>query len=68
MILILKALAEKIVAKLQVLGSDVKQCITQSYDGASVMSGQLSGVQQRLREILGNGWFISTAMLYMYVV
>ena len=50
-----KALAEKIVARLQVLGLDVKQCIAQCYDGASVMSGQVSGVQQRLREIVGNG-------------
>ena len=49
-----KALAE-IVARLQVLGLDIKQCITECYDGASVMSGQLSGVQQRLREIVGNG-------------
>ena len=50
-----KALAEKIVVRLQVLGLDVKQCIAQCYDGASVMSGQVSGVQQRLREIVGNG-------------
>ena len=50
-----KALAEKIVARLQVLGLDVKQCIAQCYDGASVMSGQVSGVQQRVREIVGNG-------------
>ena len=50
-----KALAEKIVARLQVLGLDIKQCVAQCYDGASVMSGQVSGVQQRLREIVGNG-------------
>ena len=50
-----KALAEKIVVKLQVLGLDVKQCIAQCYDGASVMSGQVFGIQQRLREIVGNG-------------
>ena len=39
-----KALAEKIVARLQVLGLDIKQCVAQCYDGASVMSGQVSGV------------------------
>ena len=50
-----KALAEKIVVRLQVLGLDVKQCIAQCYYGVSVMSGQVSGVQQRLREIVGNG-------------
>ena len=50
-----KALAEKIVARLQVLGLNIKQCVAQCYDGASVKSGQVSGVQQRLREIVGNG-------------
>ena len=50
-----KPLAEKIVARLQVLDLDIKQCIVQCSDGASVMSGQVSGVQQRLREIVGSG-------------
>ena len=54
-----KALAEKIVVRLQVLGLD---CIAQCYDGVSVMSGQVSGVQQRLREIVEMGVFTSTAM------
>ena len=31
------------------LGLDIKQCIGQSYDGASVMSGQVSGVQARIK-------------------
>ena len=46
-----KALAEKIVVRLQV-GLDVKQCIAQCYDGVSVMSSQVSG---RLREVVGSG-------------
>lgn len=50
-----KALTEKIVVRLQGLGLDVKQCIVQCYDGTSVMSGQVSGVQQRFMEIVGNG-------------
>lgn len=32
------------------LGIDIKACIGQSYDGASVMSGHLSGVQARIKE------------------
>ena len=50
-----KALVEKIVARLQVLGLHIEQCVAQCYDRASVMSGQMSGVQRRLREIVGNG-------------
>ena len=50
-----KALAEKIAERLQVLGLDVQLCVAQCYDGASVMSGQVAGVQQRLRDIVGNG-------------
>ena len=50
-----KALADKIVERLQVLGLDVHKCVAQRYDGVSVMSGEVSGVQQRLRDIAGNG-------------
>ena len=50
-----KALAEKIVEGLKTLGLDVRQCIAQCYDGASVMSGEVSGLQQRLRGIVGTG-------------
>ena len=50
-----KALADKIVERLQVLSLDVHKCVAQCYDGASVMSGEVSGVQQRLRDIAGNG-------------
>ena len=41
-----EVLVEKIVARLQVLGLDIKQCVAQCYDGASAMSGEMSGVQQ----------------------
>ena len=50
-----KALADKTVERLQVLSLDVHKCVAQCYDGASVMSGEVSGVQQRLRDIAGNG-------------
>ena len=37
------------------LGLNIKDCIAQCYDGASVMSGHLSGVQSRIRERVGSG-------------
>ena len=48
------ALTEKIIAVLTEQGLDVKQCIAQCYDGASVMSGKRSGVQAQFREITGS--------------
>ena len=49
------AITDKIVSMLGKQGLDVKQCIAQCYDGASVMSGKRSGVQARFREIVGSG-------------
>uniref|UniRef100_A0A1X7U5U3 TTF-type domain-containing protein n=1 Tax=Amphimedon queenslandica TaxID=400682 RepID=A0A1X7U5U3_AMPQE len=48
------AIVGKIVERLEVLGLDIKKCFSQCYDGASVMSGKITGVQQRLRELAGN--------------
>lgn len=50
-----KVLAEQISQDPQNLGLDINDCVTQCYDGASVMSGKHSGVQMRLREIVGHG-------------
>ena len=41
------AITDKIVSLPDKQGIDVKQCIAQCYDGASVMSGKRSGVQVR---------------------
>ena len=49
-----RALTENIIAVLTKQGLNVKQCIAQCYDGASVMSGKRSGVQARFREITGS--------------
>jgi len=32
--------------------NNIKNCISQCYDGAAVMSGKLSGVQSRIQEIV----------------
>ena len=49
------ALTDSIISVLTKQGIDVKQCIAQCYDGASVMSGKRSGVQARFREVTGSG-------------
>ena len=49
------AITDEIVSVLGKQGINVKQCIAQCYDGASVMSGRRSGVQARFREIVGSG-------------
>ena len=43
---------------LQKFNLDPKWIISQGYDGASVMSGQCSGVQQRIREVAPNVVYI----------
>ena len=49
------AITDEIASVLGKQGINVKQCIAQCYDGASVMSGRRSGVQARFREIVGSG-------------
>ena len=50
-----KALSEKTAEGLNKLGLDIKRCIGQCYDGASMMSGVARGVQKRIRDIVGGG-------------
>src|SRR6218665_4085355 len=45
-----ESLCNYILEKLKTGGIDIKNCVGQSYDGASVMSGRLSGVQVRIKE------------------
>ena len=47
-------ITDEIASVLGKQGINVKQCIVQCYDGASVMSGRRSGVQARFREIVGS--------------
>ena len=49
------SLATQIIGEVMQLGLYIKDCIAQCYDGASVMSGHLSGVQSRIREKIGSG-------------
>ena len=49
------ALATQIIGEVHKLGLNIKDCLAQCYDGASVMSGHLSGVQTRIREEVGRG-------------
>ena len=37
---------------------DPKQIVSQGYDGASVMSGRCSGVQERIREVVTQARYI----------
>lgn len=60
-------MAEKIVDGLRKFGLDLKRCFAQCYDGASVMSGEVSGVQHRLREIVGNGCIYIHCHAHRYV-
>lgn len=46
-----ESLSQYIRDRLVTVGVDIKSCVGQSYDGASVMSGRLSGVQARIREV-----------------
>jgi hypothetical protein len=45
-----RSLCDAIVHSLQARGLDLKKCVAQCYDGASVMSGKHAGVQQLFRE------------------
>ena len=44
------ALSEFILAKLADLHIDIKDCVSQCYDGASVMSGRCAGVAKKIRD------------------
>lgn len=49
-----KTMATEIATFLGNCGLDIKRCIAQSYDGASVMSGRYNGVQKLIRDISQN--------------
>ncbi|XP_060881931.1 zinc finger MYM-type protein 1-like [Metopolophium dirhodum] len=49
-----KALADSIQLFLCSINLDIKNCIGQSYDGASVMSGTINGVQQYIQKMSEN--------------
>ena len=44
------ALATQIIGEVMKLGLNIKECVAQCYDGASVMSGRLAGVQSQMRQ------------------
>lgn len=47
-------LAKEIAESLTAQGIDLKSCVAQCYDGASVMSGEFNGVQQQFRVLCGS--------------
>ena len=53
-----ESLTKYILETLQEFGLDPHWIVSQAYDGASVMSGQCSGVQQRVREVAPNAIYI----------
>jgi len=52
------SLAQEIVKLIQENNLDINKCIAQCYDGASVMSGVYSGVQQKINEIVPHAVYI----------
>ena len=48
-----RAITDSIRAQVERCGVSLRNCVAQSYDGASVMSGDISGVQSRIREAVG---------------
>lgn len=53
-----ESLTNYITTNLDKLGLRILDCVSQTYDGASVMSGKLSGVQQRIREIVNSALYV----------
>ncbi|KAI6659592.1 Zinc finger MYM-type protein 1-like [Oopsacas minuta] len=51
-------LCETILDTLQTSGIDPQRCCSQCYDGAAVMSGHLSGVQQRFKEVVPHATYV----------
>lgn len=47
-----KGITTFIVENISKWGINIQNCVAQSYDGANVLSGALSGVQTRIREIV----------------
>jgi len=49
-----QGLTHCIIEFLNAVGLDIEKCISQSYDGASVMSSSINGVQIKIRELSKN--------------
>ena len=49
-----------LIGKLEEIGIDINDCRGQAYDGASTMSGHLSGLQKRVKDLCG------TAAIYVH--
>jgi hypothetical protein len=47
-------LSSEIKLFLNYFGLDISNCVSQSYDGASVMPGQFNGVQKKIKDMSGN--------------
>lgn len=47
-----ESIIDFIISKISKWGIRIENCVAQAYDGASVMSGTLSGVQTRTREVV----------------
>ncbi|XP_041464614.1 zinc finger MYM-type protein 1-like [Lytechinus variegatus] len=52
------SLSESILDELKSLGIDVNYLVGQGYDGANVMSGKLSGVQERIRRKIPQALYV----------
>ena len=53
-----ESLSKYILDTLKLYNLDTKRIVSQGYDGASVMSGTCSGVQQRIREIAPQATYV----------
>ena len=53
-----ESLTRAIQEQIGLLGLDMNNCVAQCYDGASVMSGAVSGVQARIRELYPQAMYI----------
>ena len=49
-----QALCNGLILFLNNTGLDISKCVSQSYDGASVMSGEFSNVQTKIRTLAKN--------------
>lgn len=58
----------KILSTLEKLGIDIEKCRGQGYDGASTMSGQYTGLQQRIKAKAPNAEYVHCASHSMNLV
>ena len=53
----LKIFFNSLLSAIKNLGLSITMCYGQSYDGASTMSGEISGLQTKIREVAPNALF-----------